>query len=240
MKSNPNDTQVVILVGGKGTRLGHLTKFIPKPLLEVKGEPFLHHLLKNFLRYGYRKFILLAGHHSEKIEQYASESSLSDCNITVLIEPEPMGTGGSLKFSEEFLDDEFILSNGDSIFNFNIPLLYDDFMLNNTIGHIALKKIINKENRYGEVVFEEKSNIIDSFREKEKSNTSYSYINAGVYFFKKTLLNYIDSIPCSLEEDVLPVLAKKRLLSGKKFNGNFIDIGTPESYELIQNKDYKI
>ena len=234
------DTQVVILAGGKGTRLGDLTKFTPKPLLEVKGKPFLHHLLKKFLRFGYQNFILLAGHHGKKIEQYANEESPSGCNIKVVVEPIPMGTGGSLKFSEQYLDDEFILSNGDSIFNFNIPQLYNDFILNKTIGHIALKKIINSENRYGEVFFKEKSNLIASFREKQKSSSTYSYINAGVYFFKKEILNHIDSIPCSLEKDVLPVLANKNLLSGKKFNGNFIDIGTPETYEFIQSDNYKI
>src|SRR5260370_43001 len=91
--------QVVILCGGRGTRLGTLTAEMPIPLLPVGGAPFLDLLLAELGRQGFRHILLLAGFAAGKIRDYVAETSLKarfSLNIDVMLEPVPAGTGGAL------------------------------------------------------------------------------------------------------------------------------------------------
>ena len=115
--------QAAILIGGKGTRLGDAVRETPKPLLEVCERPFIEHIMLNLRRFGFEDFILLAGHQAEVVQEYYGEGSAFAqelrANVRVIVEPSPLGTGGALKCAQAHLNNEFLLINGDSIFDFN-------------------------------------------------------------------------------------------------------------------------
>ncbi len=103
--------QGVVLVGGRGTRLGEITRNIPKPLLEVSpGLRFLDVLLFDLARHGFSDILLLAGHHGDQVEQLYQGRRILDSTVRVLREPEPQGTGGALKFASAALDEAFLLA----------------------------------------------------------------------------------------------------------------------------------
>ena len=101
--------QCVILVGGKGTRLGELTRNFPKPMIEVNGKPFLLYILDYIQRFGFKEIILLSSHGSEYLQDYFKDFKYKNCNITILKEEIPLGTGGALVNSYEYLDDTFFV-----------------------------------------------------------------------------------------------------------------------------------
>jgi len=229
--------QCVILCGGLGTRLGVLTANTPKPLLPVGGEPFLETLIFELGRQGVRDILLLAGYQHEKIVTFAKSSPAAarfGMTLNVSVEPSPAGTGGALRHARDALAECFLLINGDTWFD--IPFLsfwatYQE-RPSNVVGALALRHVDNA-GRYGSVDLD--GNVVSGFREK-CSDGFAGYINGGVYFLSRQILDWISS-NSSLERDVLPKLAAKGQLLGQKFDqAYFIDIGLPETYERAQTE----
>ena len=223
--------QAAILIGGKGSRLGDAVRSIPKPLLEVGGRPFVEHVMLNLKRFGFTDFLLLAGYQSEVVEEkYAHDTTFANelqAAIHVVVEPTPLGTGGALKYAGDYLQDEFLLLNGDSIFDFNYLDLCnctrpdeDD----NWLCRVALLPVENAT-RYGFVELE--GCRVKAFREKPAQPQS-GVINSGVYWLKRDILDLMDDAPCSLEQHIFPELVSAGLMIGRVYHGFFIDIGVPE------------
>ena len=222
MNKKNDSLQAVILVGGKGTRLKSLTKDTPKPLLSINGQPFLTYLIYNLSRHGFKKIILLAGYLPEKIKEYVAENHFPDIEIIVLTETTPAGTGGALIQAMPYLNDEFLMLNGDSFFDINIlDLVYSWDKKRNIVGRLALKRIDDND-RYGCVDLDGDS--ISGFSGIKKMSDS-NVINAGVYWLSNKIVEYIEKSPCSIEQDIFPRLAKMKLLDGQIYDGFFLDIG---------------
>jgi D-glycero-D-manno-heptose 1,7-bisphosphate phosphatase len=226
--------QAAILIGGKGTRLGDAVANTPKPLLNVCGRPFVEHVMLNLRRFGFNDFVLLAGYQSEVVhDKYSVQSPFTralNATVTVVVEPYPMGTGGALKYAREHLQDEFLLLNGDSIFDFNYLDLSNcarDSEPDNWLCRVALLAVENAD-RYGFVDLD--GPRIQRFREKPEKPES-GLINSGVYWMKSDILDYVEDVPCSLEQAVFPRIAGDGRLVGRVYAGYFIDIGIPEDLE---------
>jgi D-glycero-D-manno-heptose 1,7-bisphosphate phosphatase len=227
--------QAAILIGGKGTRLGDAVRDTPKPLLEVCGRPFVEHVMLNLRRFGFNDFVLLAGHQSAIVrERYGEESTFAQelrANIRVIVEPSPMGTGGALLYARDFLQESFLLLNGDSIFDFNyLDLCNCDYPQEPTdwLCRVALLPVA-QATRYGFVEIDSSSRI-HAFREKPELPQS-GLINSGVYWMKSSLLDFITTTPCSLEQDIFPKVAAQGRMTGRVYHGYFIDIGIPEDLQ---------
>ena len=112
--------QAVILVGGKGSRLGKITKKIPKPLLRINGKPFLDYLIDFLVRYKIKKIILLTKYKYQQFNKLYDGKIINQTNIKCINQKKFLGTSGSLKNVLHKLDKKFILCNGDTIFDFNL------------------------------------------------------------------------------------------------------------------------
>jgi len=220
--------QAVFLVGGLGTRLGSLTAHSAKPGLEVAGKPFVEHLLGEASRFGFRKALLLCGYRAADLRAAYDGRNFGGLKVEVAVEAEPAGTAGALALSADRLDDVFLLANGDSFFDFNwlslVPALErDDWTMHAALAHGV------RGGRYGRV--EHAGERISRFLPKGESDLP---INAGVYLVRRRLLERIRTVPCSLENDILPTLADDGQLLGHPAEGAFIDIGVPEDFERAQ------
>lgn len=223
--------QAVILVGGLGTRLGDLTKTMPKPLLQVMDQPFLDVLMWHLHRIGVRDVLLLAGFQADKVVDYAASTPFAHkMNITISVEPSPLGTGGALLAAADQLDEMFLLLNGDSIFDFNWLGLVDALAdPSQPLIAMALRPI-NDASRYGVVKLANQH--VTKF--EERGDASGGLVNGGVYLARREILEHI-SAPCSLERDVLPMLAAQRKITGIERDGFFLDIGIPTDYHRATN-----
>ncbi|MBF0162734.1 MAG: D-glycero-beta-D-manno-heptose 1,7-bisphosphate 7-phosphatase [Magnetococcales bacterium] len=224
--------QAVILVGGRGTRLGSLTSQMPKPLLPVADRPFLDYLLWNLSRHGVAEIVLSCGHLGEQIAAYCNAKPSGKGSLRCCIEPTPLGTGGALRFLAAELHDHFLLLNGDSIFDIN----YLDLILPSEppsqTAVLGLRHVDNAA-RYGRV--ETDGMTITRFLEKDPIPHP-GWINAGVCWMDRRLLERLPAGVSSLEQDLFPRLAAEGRLLGKAYAGYFIDIGVPEDYQRAQQE----
>ena len=101
--------QVVILAGGLGIRLRLLTQSLPKPMVLIKGKPFLEYQLEMLKKNGFEDFILCTGYLGEKIEEYFDNGEKMGIHIKYSKENTPLGTGGALKNAQKLLENEFVL-----------------------------------------------------------------------------------------------------------------------------------
>jgi D,D-heptose 1,7-bisphosphate phosphatase len=233
LKQSEPTRQAAILVGGLGTRLGSLTEACPKPLLEVAGEPFLGHLMRHLLRFGFNDFLLLAGYLADQVAVFGCDfADRNGVSVRICIEPEPAGTAGALFHAKELLADEFILLNGDTIFNFNLLDLGTRQIDFEWQGRVALRQVPDTS-RFGRV--SHKDGRITAMREKV-AGQGEGTINAGVYWLRRAVLDRIQSLPCSMEEDILPALIAEGSLAGFAYQGAFIDIGVPADLAFAQER----
>lgn len=228
--------QILILAGGKGTRLSSVVSDRPKPMALIKETPFLECMIKRFKSMGYTNFCLLTGYMHEFIENYFKENPIEGVQIGYSVESKPLGTGGAL--SQSLYDaacDYYVCLNGDSYFGFSEEELSDciseiDADPNKFI--IGLKRMDDPE-RYG-VVRLDKAGKILGFEEKG-SVQGTAFINSGVYIFSKSIKNRMTGDDFSLENEVFPRLIEEGILYGHELKGDFIDIGIPEDYDKAQN-----
>ena len=225
--------QALILAGGFGTRLGKLTERTPKPMLLVDGKPFVEYLVINLKRYGINHIIFSTGHCSNKIVDFFGDGSAFGINISYIHELTPLGTGGAVKNASKYLDVEFLVINGDSLFDINYQQLTD--LLSNDINALAAIALRETEDvsRYGCVKIA--GHYVNGFNEKNLKNIP-GLINGGIYLMKKEILGFFGEGHSSLEEDWFPKLAQMKKLLGQKFDGYFIDIGVLDDFERSQNE----
>ncbi|WP_395646270.1 HAD-IIIA family hydrolase [Terricaulis sp.] len=220
--------QAVILVGGRGTRLGAHAKDIPKPLMPIAGDVrFLDYLIENIARHGLSEIVLLAGHLGAQIAARYQGRSIRGATLRVVLEPAPAGTAGALRYVADDLDDVFLMTNGDSLFDANYLALAQSLGADD-IGAMALRRVPDAA-RFGRV--ECSGGRVTSFHEKDAAFRGEALISAGVYVLRKSVLERVGEPPCSIETDVFPQLATEGRLAGLESDGFFIDIGLPETLE---------
>ncbi len=230
MKNSQRVTrQAVILVGGRGSRLGPLTYDCPKPLLEVGGYPFLSYVITSLARQGFDDILLLAGYQSDSVLSFAEATSRQGLSIRCVVEESPLGTGGALTNAAAYLADHFILLNGDTLFDINL----NDFaapLMDGSLARLALRWVANTD-RYGCIVLEY-SNILEM---KEKGISGAGLINGGIYFLAKCSLSMLPQGISSIEEDFIPLLIAKGCIEGREYSGFFLDIGVPADFNAAQS-----
>jgi D,D-heptose 1,7-bisphosphate phosphatase len=221
--------QVVFLVGGTGSRLGSLTAATPKPVLPVGGRPFLDYLLAEASRYGFSRCLLLCGYRAGSIQKAYEGRTVRGMRVETAIEAEPAGTGGALARAADRLDKLFFLVNGDSLFDCNWLALWPAARDERPwTARMTLAGGV-QGNRYGRVEIEG-----DAVRAFTPAGESSLPINAGIYLMRKSVLDAIGPGFVSLEQEVLPVLAKRGRLQGRVSEGPFIDIGLPDEFARAQ------
>ena len=221
-----NDIYAVLLVGGKGTRLGELYPDRPKALVPVAGRPFLEWQLAWLARQGIRHAHLAAGHQAHRLRTWLEFARLPPLSVTLSVEPEPRGTAGGLKHAAPFLDAESLLVlNGDS---YQPNLALSDLAATRTRSRarvtIAVTQV-SDAGRYGTVVTDPPGPI-RGFAEKGAAGPGW--INGGVYLMDRSLL---DDIPAgrfvSLEHDCFPGWCEQNLIHAFPFDPPLLDMGTP-------------
>lgn len=223
--------EAIILVGGLGKRLQPVVKDIPKPLADVGGKPFLWYILQKLLQENMERIILSAGYKAELVEEFILKYFIEE-NTRIIIEKEPLGTGGALKKSITFVNNDFLyLLNGDSFFDINMKKFEEDsFRIGKFDISIALCEM-NNPLRFGIVEINEDNKVLD-FKEKVIAKNK-KYINTGIYIlnkkvFEKKLNNFPEKF--SFEKDILENKELKLKTIGIPYKANFIDIGIPEDY----------
>ena len=232
MMHRNNITEAVILAGGLGTRLRSVVKEVPKPMADVKGKPFLGHLMDYWVEQGIEKFIILVGYKYEKIIDYFGYC-YKGVAIDYSIENSPLGTGGALIKSIKKLktSKDFLLLNGDTLFSVDMNLFSQFHYNKKALISIAVFKSEEFE-RYKPLYINSESKV-----ESIKSNFK-SFVNGGVYIIDIEAIKNIslNHTKISFEDDILEQFIKKKLqIYGFFCKNRFIDIGMPDDYRRVED-----
>jgi len=218
--------QVVLLAGGKGTRMREMTEDLPKPMVRIGNIPVLDHLINIFNHFGEFEFIVCTGYLEEKIREYYKNRE----DVEVVFTGMETQTGGRIKKIAEKLDENFIVTYGDGLANVNINKLIDFHFSQKTLGTMT---VTNPTSRFGLVEFDNK-NLVEKFVEKPKLQ---GFVNIGFMVFNNKFLEYLDN-QSVLESNPLTNLASDGELSAYIHNGYFEPMDTYREY-LNMNKLFK-
>ena len=214
---------LVVLAGGKGSRIKSLLRNRPKPMAIFNKKPFLEYIIQNYSKYHFKNIFILTGYKSGIIYKKFNNKYYNFNLIKCLKELRPMGTAGALSILKKKNVNDFILINGDTFLDINLNQLIKSCS-KNSYGSITLvKNDFYKSNRKLSTLALRENKIIY----QDKSN----FMNGGIYFFKKKIFKLIKNKNTSLENDILPNLIKNKKISGIKTKNFFLDIGTPENFK---------
>jgi len=211
--------KVVILAGGKGTRLGEETHEKPKPLIEIGGMPIIWHIMKIYSSYGINDFVICCGYKGNMIKEYFFNNNESWNVICADTGLETM-TGGRLKQIKKYVEDgTFCLTYGDDLKNVNITELIKFHQKQKTLGTMTIAK---NPDRFGIVSTEGEK--VTSFKEKPLGEDIW--INGGYFVLEPKVLDYIKDDPTIFENEPLQQLIKQKQLSAYKYNGQYQPMDT--------------
>lgn len=227
----PKDIDVLILCGGFGKRLRSVVDDRPKPMAEVKHQPFMDLLIKYMSSFGFRHFILSIGYMANKMmEYYAQKKHLE---IVFSEEKSPLGTGGAIKNARPLIkSNPFLVINGDSFCRINLREFLRYHEKNNAFVSMVVAR--NRENKDCGMVKLDNFNRISNFNEKAacKNNT---LVSAGIYLFQKEIISLMpEKAKFSLEYDLFPKLTEQGFY-GFFTDNTLIDIGTPHGLKRAES-----
>lgn len=226
------DLDVIILCGGKGTRLAPVLSDRPKILAPLtKTETALDVLLVALKQRGFKRVILALGYMHELVLQHMAEHNDPQLTVVLSIEPEPLGTGGALKLAMSHVSsDPFFVLNGDTFCDLDYAGLFKQHRAMEAVATVAVSRALDRTDT-GNIVLADDNRIV-SFAEKS-ADASRVGINAGIYCFSKNIAPHLPHAEVfSLEQDVFaPMAAAHAGIYGFLTNSPAIDIGTPERYE---------
>jgi len=232
--------KVIILAGGLGTRLYEYTNRVPKPMVKIAGFPILIHILKHYLKHGFKDFIIAAGYKNKIIKDYFKKFEKdgepfvfkinnNKCNITIADTGQKTLTGGRLKRLKKYFksNETFMFTYGDGLCDVNLKKLLRFHKKNKKLITVTA---VRPPARFGEIKI--KGNIVNSFREKPQ--TSEGWINGGFFVTNYKFFKYIKNDNTILEKSPLEKACKNRNLSAYKFKGFWKCMDTLRDKQVLE------
>lgn len=246
-----DETPVLILCGGKGTRLREETEHKPKPLVEVGAKPILWHIMKHYARHGFKRFVLCLGYKGNLIRDYfvnyrlfnsdftihtrgglesveVHDGEFEDWTVTLAETGAETMTGARVRRALRYVPGErFMLTYGDGVSDVDIRALVEYHARH---GKLATVTGVRPSSRFGELM------VLDGrVREfNEKPQTHQGRVNGGFFVFEKRMARYLASEDgCVLEKEPLDRLARDGELMVFEHDGFWQCMDTYRDYELL-------
>jgi len=242
---------IVILCGGKGTRLSEETTKKPKPMVEIGGMPILWHIMKTYSHYGFKRFLLALGYKGNQIKQYFYNYKNTGGNFSLRLDPhhdpeyfnhcdekdweinfidtgENTLKGGRIKRLEKYIkSDLFHLTYGDGVGDINLTKLVEFHKSHKCIGAVTA---VRPPSRFGELNLDNEDTVLSL---EEKPQMGRGFINGGFFVFNKKMLSYLtEDEDCDFEFGPLQQIAKGGQLKA------FRHYGFWQCMDNVRERDY--
>ena len=227
--------EVIILSGGKGTRLNKITKKIPKCLIEFNGKPFLYYQLHYLKKNNIKNVILSVGYKARLIKEYVRKE-IDFINVKIVSDGKKLlGTGGAILKSIKFLKDQFFVIYGDSYINFRLK----EFKKVKKFSIMAIYKNENKYDLSNVEIMKNNFIIYDKFKKKKE----YKYIDYGVSFLDKNIFKGFNKTKRFDLSVLVQKISRDRKLKGLIIKKRFFEIGSYNGIKkfdnFVKNEFYK-
>jgi glucose-1-phosphate cytidylyltransferase len=227
--------KVVLLAGGRGTRIADYTGDLPKPMVRIGGKPILWHIMSIYAFFGHKEFFLALGYKAEKIKEYfltyrtqasdvtidlrngeisAHQESEVDWRVTLVDTGLDSMTGGRVKRMQKWIGNEtFLLSYGDGLANINVK---DLIKFHRSHGKLVTVTGVRPSARFGELKITS-NNQVSNFREKPQ--VGQGWINGGFFVIEPEFFDFIEGDHTILEQEPLEEVARAGELMSYKHTG---------------------
>lgn len=226
--------KLVILAGGKGTRISEESIMKPKPLVIVGNKPVIWHIMKIYSHYGIKDFIICCGYRGYMLKEYFANYLLHNSDVTIDIKNnfvnvhkknsedwkvtlvdtgENTLTGGRILRIKKYIDDDFLMTYGDGLADVNIKKLID---FHKKQKKIATMTVVKPHVRFG-IATVEKNNLVKKFSEKPENEETW--INGGFFVLKKDIFKYLKNDQTIWEKKPLERLAIEKNLTAYYHRG---------------------
>lgn len=230
----------VIIAGGKGTRLSHLTKEIPKPMIEIGGKPIIEHQIEEFSKNGITDIIITVSHLKEVIINYLGNGEKYGLSIRYIEEPELLGTCGAFYLLKELIKKDFLVAYGDVLFSLDLNRFVKFHEEKDAL--ITLVSHPNSHPYDSDLIVENDDNQVVAINGKKTDRTGILYnnlVNAGFYCMKNSVLDYFDSLKnMDLEKDLVMNLLLTEGVYSYRTSEYIKDMGTGKRLDEV-NESYK-
>lgn len=225
--------KIVIMAGGKGTRIAEINSQVPKPMMPIDGKPILLYQIESLKKQGYDDIILMVGHLGHVIQDYFKDGTALGVKIEYVVEEEPLGTAGALFFLKDKIKEDFLLINGDIIFDVNVKRFLEHHKKQGTIATI-LTHPNNHPYDSGIIIADEEGRVLNWLHKEDERLWYKNRVNAGLHMLSPQIFDsFPDLKKRDLDRDILkPLIAKRQL--GIYDSPEYIkDMGTPDRYYSV-------
>ena len=227
--------KVVIIAGGKGTRIASVNSEIPKSMIPVCGKPVIEHQVNMAARQGFKEFIFLIGYLGDQIQDYFGDGSRWGIHIDYYREQTPLGTAGALAEITEQLSDNFFVFYGDTIMDIDMLAMRNFHQREHADATLFLHP--NDHPYDSDIVLLDKEHRVKAFANKPhpENFVSHNIVNAALFIFNKQIISYIPKGRKShIEKNILPLCLDKGLRIMGYISHEYVkDMGTPDRYEHV-------
>jgi NDP-sugar pyrophosphorylase family protein len=227
--------KAILLAGGMGTRLRPLTAHTPKPVVPIFNRPFLHYqldLLKQVPEID--EAILSLNYRPDRIEEVLGDGSSIGIALRYVVEPEPLGTGGAIKYASADVTDTVVVFNGDVLTQIDLAAVLRLHRERRARATIVLTPVENPM-AYGLVETDRNGNVQRFVEKPTADSITTNNINAGIYVLEPETFDRIpDGVPWSIERAYFPSLVERgETFVAYLYDGYWIDIGAPDKYTQV-------
>lgn len=225
--------KIVIMAGGKGTRISSIAADIPKPMIRIMDKPILEYQIECLKRQGFIDIVIIVGHLGSVIMDYFKDGSAFGVNIRYFCEKEPLGTAGALFQMREVLTEDFIIVNGDVIFDIDFCRMVKYHYQRDGLATIFTHP---NDHPYDSTLITTGDNSrVTGWLHKEDERKFYkNRINAGIHILSPKVLDmYTDPGKIDMDRDVLKPLMTSGMLFAYDSPEYVKDMGTPERYRMV-------
>lgn len=223
--------KAVVMAGGVGSRLRPLTIERPKPMVPLMNKPVLGHILELLKRHNITEVVITVQYLASLIQDYFGNGSSLGMTIHYSVEETPLGTAGSVKNAQKYLDDTFIVISGDALTNFDITSLVAYHKSINTLATLALYSVSNPI-EYGVITLNNDSQIL-RFQEKPgRGSVMSDHVNTGIYVLEPEILDYFGfNVTFDFAKDLFPMVHERgHPVYGYVAEGYWCDVGNIPEY----------
>jgi len=223
--------RAVVMAGGEGSRLRPLTINRPKPMVPLVNKPVIVHILELLKKHGITSVVITLQYMADRVQDYFGDGSAMGMEINYSIEEVPLGTAGSVKNAQTYLDEPFMVISGDALTDFDLSAIVEYHQSKKSLATLTLYRVPNPL-EYG-VVIVNKQGRIQEFQEKPSWGEVISdTVNTGVYVLEPEVLDYFEAGKSfDFSKDLFPMLLEnKDPLYGYVADGYWCDVGTVQEY----------
>jgi NDP-sugar pyrophosphorylase family protein len=214
---------VAILMGGLGTRLGDLTKKLPKCLIEINGKPFIDWQMDSLIQSGYTDFVFCVSHKSEMIQDYLGDGLRLGVNIKYSFDgPPPLGTGGAIKKALPLLGNNFAMIYGDSYLPINYFAAEQNFLSSKMQ---VVMSVYKNQNNYDNSNVELSNQEVINY-DKFNQSAKMKHIDYGLSYFRGSAFEFVSDLEVFDLGSLYHSLAQNGMLGGYEVFERFYEIGS--------------